>query len=778
MPIDVRARNADGSEVVYRVNTDDPEEARRRARAEHSRRQSNQAARQQAQPPQPNAAQQREAGGYAADRLQRRQMMPFGLGHITQPIVNMLESPARRQELARSAQGAWNDVQQLPNIDWGRVARETGNNIQQGTQNLPQTLGAVAQNIPQIARGVTYGPFADEERAMRQMDMARILGDEEGERQAAQQANAQTASASLNVAAPALFARPMSMLQAGGTAGAVAAPFALSRNSDQPLQERLPDAITETTGAAAFGAGAQGVVNTLPRIFQPTRAQNMVERMDRAGASVDAQGAPQTPRGVTPSLATANRGAGASSPATNLVADNIFAGAPTRGRLRRSAEQTRDAVHDVRDAYGRARGREDAGRVVQRGLARYADDANAPNPSPGAHPRQVSTREWSFPAQANAVFDEALRPIASNQAPVTQTRRVIGQLLRRADDPGVLTFQADPVLRGFVETLTEAQQGGRSFTLRDLRELRRRVREAQTRPRLGPEGVDNGALQRLEQALTEDIYAAAGSAADNLRRADTFYRRGMTRIEGVRRFFDPENPASSIQQILRAANPRTENARVLAALRSALPDREWRVVAASIIDEMGAPLPGAKGFVAEQSFSIERFATAYRAMTPRARRIIFGSRGGQGGQSGRTMRALADDLDNLAAVADAQKGVMAGANSSGSATHLQNIGSIGLMLNPATAGGTLFALVGGLLTGEILTNPAFVRWLVSARRAGAPSGMRRHLAQLRDLAARDPALYPVVAELESRLEAQRSERAPDAAGDPASTPRQREPAFR
>lgn len=36
MPVDVRARNADGSEVIYRVNTDDQDEARRRAREAHS----------------------------------------------------------------------------------------------------------------------------------------------------------------------------------------------------------------------------------------------------------------------------------------------------------------------------------------------------------------------------------------------------------------------------------------------------------------------------------------------------------------------------------------------------------------------------------------------------------------------------------------------------------------------------------------------------------------------------------------------------------------------
>lgn len=686
----------------------------------------------------------------------------MGANLLAQPFRNMARSPPRRQNVADSWQGFVDDAQELPRLDWGQVASDTSQSVQRGVRDLPRTAGAIATHLPEIGRAMTYGPLEDEERAMQALDRASLAGDEVGVREAAGMANENTALTGLNVAAPLLFTRPMSVARAAGTAAALDAPFALSRDSDRPVQERLPGALTEIGGTAAFGGGMQAAINAGPALSRilPSRGAQMVQRMDRAGASVDAFGNPIEPRGVSPSFATANNGAGVSSAVTNMVADNIFAGAPSRGRLRQSATQLRDAVHDVRDSYGRPLSREGAGRAVQSGLERYADERGLPNPSPGTDPLRIPTRDMSFPSKAQLVFDQALRPIERNAARLNNTRAELQNLARRADAQEVRDFNADPRMVEFSGIVTELSRGN-SITLRDLRELRRGIREAQRRAPVGPDTVDNAALARIESSLTRDIYEAAGPAADRLRQADQFYARGMQRIKQIGRLVDPNNPTSTIQQILRASDPRTENSRFLTTIRSALPDDEWRVVAASIIDEMGAPLPGASGVIAEQGFSVQKFARSYRAMSPRARRILFGSRGGQGGQSGATMRQLADDLDNLAQIADAQSSVAAGANSSGSATHLQNVASIGLLVNPATAAKALLAVLGGVITGEMLTNPGFVRFLVSAqRRSGASGGIRGSLAQLRDLAARDPALLPAVAALESQLQDQRSQTAP------------------
>lgn len=721
--------------------------------------------------PAPNNAQRQEVARAAAQRnMQRNTGLP-GLSIAVQPLVNLATDPTRREELGRSLQGAWNDIQSLPSLDWGRVGRETADNIGNAVQpeNLARTGGALVQHIPQIAAELTGVPALQrEEQAMQRLDMARVQGDEAAARQAARQANTETGQFGATVAAPLLGGG--SVLRTAATAGALDAPFALSRNADtQSLQDRLPDALTEIAGVTAAGGGIQGIVNAggaLSRAM-PSRGAQMVQRMDRAGASVDAQGAPAQPRGVTPSLATANEGAGVSAPATNLVADNIFAGAPSRARLRDSATQLRDAVNDVRDAYGRPVSREGAGRRIEQGVERVAGERGIPNPQPGTDPLRVPVRDWSAASKADAVYDQVLRPIEGNPAQLTRTQTVLQQLLQRADAPTVRALGQDRFVGQVRSTVTNLQrraQNGQPPTLRDLREMRRLVREGQRRTPIGPDTVDNAALRRLESALTDDIYAAAGGVADDLRRADTYYARMMQRIENVRRIINPDDPAQTVQGVLRAAAPRTENARLLAQLRAFLPDDEWRTFSASLIDEMGAPTSGAAGFEASQGFSIARFATAYRNMTPRARAILFGSRGGQGGQSGRTMSTLADDLDNLARIADAMKAVQRGANSSGSATHLQNIASIGgVMTQPQN---TVMVLVGGYLTGEMLTNPAFVRWLVSAQ--GGPR-MRQSLAMLQTIASRDPAIWPIVARLEEASQAQQSEPAPSSVRNPAST---------
>jgi hypothetical protein len=72
----------------------------------------------------------------------------------------------------------------------------------------------------------------------------------------------------------------------------------------------------------------------------------------------------------------------------------------------------------------------------------------------------------------------------------------------------------------------------------------------------------------------------------------------------------------------------------------------------------------------------------------------------------------------------------------------------------------------------MLTNPTFVRWLVSAQ--GGPR-MRQSLSVLQTIAARDPAIWPIVARLEEASQAQQSEPSPSSMRNPAQ-PRQLEEA--
>jgi len=832
-----------------------------------------------------------ERGSRGRNDIVRRTVSPFS--PLIDPIVRTFTVPQRREALMESARGAWRDIQQIPSLDFGRLAQDTADAAAEGVQNLPETGRQIINNLPQIGRAITYGPFVDEERAMQRLQLATMRGDEEGQRQAARDANAQTGGIALNAAGIGGGGFIRTPLQAAAFAGTLSAPYALSRNSDQPLQERLPHALTEIGGNAAFGGVLQGTFNAAGRALQtPPRTGQMVQRFDRAG--------------VDPSLAAANEG-GMSGLATNAVGGNLVAGPGVRARMRNQMRQGQEAAHRIANDYGQPRSLEGAGQLVESALQRFAREHNLPNPQPNAHPRDVRTGEWSFASKAEALYDEALRPIEGNPASLDNTLSVLDDLNRRADTRLVREFQADPTLRAlermvrrlaragrevepatlddlatmaseietarrslrapneglqtfvrrmggiaddrgdiagmdlrgrgassvlnangrtiddaaiaawengyfpgenpptareFIDALNRnirppdtagsanarqvlnyyEQQGintglrgdalrqalrplvgvdeaaGAGGTLRDLRHLRTRIRMAQTQPRLG-QTIDNAALQRLEAALTQDILDAAGDAAPNLRAADRFYRRGRERIGGLLQQFSGGNPGEAIPRILRLARERGDS-RALAALRASMREDEWRVVVASVIEHMGQPAPGASGYTAQIGFSPSRFATAYRAISPNARRILFGSRGGVSGPRGSNMRMLADELDNLARVMQGLKSVEAGANFSNTATHLQTGGTAALAIANLPATLTLLATLG--LLGEALTNPHFVRWLTSAPRGGRASaqGMRQHLAQLGRLAARDPALAPVYSELLAReREAAESQRA-------------------
>src|SRR5690606_15158376 len=129
------------------------------------------------------------------------------------------------------------------------------------------------------------------------------------------------------------------------------------------------------------------------------------------------------------------------------------------------------------------------------------------------------------------------------------------------------------------------------------------------------------------------------------------------------------------------------------------------------LNELGAPAAG----VAGEQFSVARFVTNYRKLSESGREALFGSLGG-GGLRATSLKA---DLDNLAAVLERMKAVEKGANVSKSGVSMQNFGTGVALLNPVTMGPT-FATLGAMTgAGELLTNPAFVRWLARPPKTAA-----------------------------------------------------------
>lgn len=778
MPISVRA--PDGT--IYRVNTDDEQVARRTVRNQLARQQQEQEARTRSGDPRvpgsvggaiagqaavrstPTQAQRQQLAASAANRQFQRNAIPFGLGNITAPLANMVRDPDRRAGVARATQGLARDIQQVPNLDAGRLASETSASVSQGFRDLPQTAGNIARNLPQIGRAITYGPFADEERAQQQLELARMRGLPNATAQAADQANMQTANIGVNVGGPLVGVGSVPRAAAAGAG--LSAPFALARDSERPLQERLPAATTETLGAASFAAGAQGLANGLPSLVRrPSRGNQRAADFEAAG--------------VRPTLAAVN--GGTSAAVTKMIGENFFAGPMVRRRLEQSIEDTAAAARRLATEAGEIQPREIVGESIQERVRDFARNRDMPNPRPGTPAMDVPTAEWTLPAKSDAVYGDVFGRLSRDEAAyaagsvnglvgITDTLRTLEQIETRVSGSASREAMRSPVIRRMMDALNEDLASG-TLRFQDLRAWRTWVREAQMNEGLR-QGVANADLQRIEQALTADIYRSADQispgAADDLRAADRWYRRETQMIQNVLDQFRDKPNVGGAQAYRRmidlAMQGGRQNTRRLTQALSVMPETTRRSIAATLIDELGNPSFGSSNVLEPNAFSVDLFLSNYARLAPDGRRAMFGD--------------LTEQLDTLARVAGYQKGVEAMTNRSRSGVNAQNFGTGLGILNPSTTVPTLALLGAGVLTGELLTKPSFVRWLTSAPRNGDRAGMRRHLTELSRLAARDPALGPVLAAYQAELEGGQSRRGPASNGDPAGMPQQREPAIR
>lgn len=548
-------------------------------------------------------------------------------------------------------------------------------------------------------------------------------------------------------------------LQAGAGAAAANAPFAVARQEGN-LAERAPGALTETAIVGPLAMAGQSIANAASR----RGAQNASRMADFDAAN------------VRPTLAAVT-GAG---PLTKAIAENP-AGGNVRRALQNSIDDTERGASRVASQYGRAASPETTGEAVQEGVERFARDrTQAP---PGGNVR-APARDWSFAAKAEHLYDLVLtriqqaenilrrggtaggRRMIGNPRIVTATRtqQTLDDILGAVSDPAIASIVHDPDIVRFAQALRRADP-----TFADLRAFRTHVRGLQGSGRQLRQGVDDAGLQRLEAALTDDIMASAHNiggprAVQALGRVDRFYRAGQQRIQNALQPFANRNPAAAYDRIIQLASDRgaTRNVAALTALRRSLRPEEFRNVAASVIERMGRAEGGT-------SFSVENFVRAYDRLSPEGREALFGG----------ATRELMDELDTLARVARSQQQIEQFANRSRSGSSVQNVttltalggsGVTALAGNPLPLMGVLGGLGAMRLTGEALTNPAFVRWLAGASRARAAGAgdWGRHVRALNNLATRDPALTPIYSELVRGLDQQSSAR---------SAPQQRQPAL-
>ena len=481
--------------------------------------------------------------------------------------------------------------------------------------------------------------------------------------------------------------------------------------SGETLQERAMLAGEEGATSAVMG----GIAGKLAPKFGPLpqSSSSKVAAFDRAG--------------VRPTLAAVSPDHSLAPSMTKAIAENWLAGGRPRAAIQASLNDTQEAAQRIAGRYGRVSQPDLVGENVRAGVKQWAGSGG------------------TFRTQAGAMFDKAINPIKDKVAGAPRTRQTVADILTSVTGKESAKF----IIPGQIKQLDKvlAADAG-EMTFSDLRAMRTKIRSMQDDPSLA-QSIGNANLQRIEQALTEDIYANArrlgGPAAyNNLKRADAYYKAGMKRIQSaLAPFADRQGTGrTAYERILAlASDTGRENIRALNSLKRSLPPSQWSDVSATLIDRLGKVKPSNPAALEPDAFSIDSFVTNYARLSPAGRKVLFGH------------DKLADELDNLVRVAGMQKSVEKMANFSRAGVSAQNAGTLLSLFSGIGTIPTALGLGGMSLTGEALTNPTFVRWLTRASQPG--QGLTRAgLRQLASIAARDPALEPFYRDLNASLEQQ------------------------
>ena len=718
-----RVQLADGRVVT--VQTDDPQEA---ARAAHRFQQANPvSAEHPAWRPRNVSDRVRGAPSDAYQAAYERR------ARERSPPPNASPAVRQAQELNRSGPAGLTN-QMMRNLDWQDDVAGFSTYLGQGTDNLIRRVRGQPIEIP---AGEAANAAIDYERAER-------------DRVAREQPIMNAVSIGMSVPAsagtPAGVIPRMTMLGAGTATAGINVPFALARQEGS-LQERLPGAGLETAVAFGAGAGLQGLVNRLTRPTVSNTTASRIQDFDAAGVRA-------------PLAAVQGRG---SAPMAMAISENPIGG-NVRRNLQNSVDDVQRASQRLTQQVGTPEPRDTAGEIIQAGVRRFASQ-RVPRPAGNVDPRSVPVSELSVSTKADLLYDNVFARLRADEAAMVgqvdgpllnldRTRQVLASIQNRVSGEASNRAMRSQMIDEMAEAIDDDMANG-TLRFQDLREWRTRIREAQRNEGLR-QGMDNAALQRIEGALTGDIYDSAVNispgVAHELRRADQWYRTANARIENaLERFMpSPTNPGASAYRhaITLAQQGGGKNARALRQVRASLRPDEWRAFGATVADELGNPSFGNPTVLEPGAFSIENFVTNYARLSPEGRQLLFGK--------------VTPELDRLARVAGNIKNVRGFANMSRSSQSVQNTGTL-MLAGGATAsavGGNMIPLAGlistGLamrITGEMLTNPAFVRWLTSTGAAGG-QGMRRQLAMLATIAARDPAIVPLYKELVQRGYAQ------------------------
>ena len=410
----------------------------------------------------------------------------------------------------------------------------------------------------------------------------------------------------------------------------------------------------------------------------------------------------------------------------------IVGGALVDNAATRANTQMSEATRTVAGRQGNVMSPVDAGEALQRGARTFSTRTSEQG---GRMYRQAEAEAGNVqidPSRAVSYIDSEIRRLSQSRVP-GRAYPEIDELQAYRDR---LTRQGGLNFEGMQQILSDAKTAGRTDALRGTPVSRI----------LGD--VARRGAEDMDVSLT---VAGRRRAAQLYRRANAFWR---DRVETVDNALEPilgagKSGEDALAGLVSMAGDKKGGSNRLRRILSSMPAADANNARATIINRLGAASGGQQN-ADRNAFNTSTFLTNWSNMSVEGRRALFGNN-----------PRVAQELDDLARLAEAKKATATYANTSNTARGVNftqglsrtasDVGTLGVAglygLVPTL---TLAALnVGG---GALLASPGFARILANAPRTAASAAQRqRILTNLRALAAREPGLGPYINEVSEKI---------------------------
>lgn len=393
---------------------------------------------------------------------------------------------------------------------------------------------------------------------------------------------------------------------------------------------------------------------------------------------------------------------------------------------------------------------------IGRGVLRLGAHGEAMNPNvAGQSIRDASDRFIKTSgAAARRAYDKAEQLAGNIQLDATSARTQADEMIARLSETANTNAKEIAYLTGLRDDLSKPISVG---ALRDLRTtLRKQISKGEL-----TFGQNEQRVLGIMDSLADDINAGlvANGRADAARqfaRADKAYRDRMDVIGStiqklVGKRDSNRTPEAIYANFRSMASPKGDEKGFAEMLNIMKPD-ERADIAATFADELGKNRDG--------KFSTAFLVSQAEKLPAAARRNVFGEEG-------------AKSLENLVTLAREHKRVVGGLNNSrtGVANDWRSLlgslvfgGGSGLGVGVATGSTTAglgtgaLALAGtgakaarDIVSARALMSTDFTNWVKSAPKSNDPSAINRHMAQLANIAAKNPAISGDIQALQQAL---------------------------